>query len=1094
MEIAKTRASLVLAALMALGSVCSTNAQTAYRQHNLVSDIVGLADFTDTNLVNPWGLASTPSSPFWVADNHSGLATVYISSGAPQSLIVTIPPLSGGTPPSAPDGMVWNGNTNSFFVGTNGSAKFIFATEDGTIAAWASGSNAVLEADNSASGTVYKGLALAVWNGTNYLYATDFHHGRVDVFDGSFHAVNLPGAFQDTNVAAGFAPFGIQTIGTNLFVTYAKQNDVAHDDVAGPGNGFVDVYAANGTLLRRLIAHGPLDSPWGLATAPIGFGEFSGALLVGNFGDGHINAFNPADGSFLGSLPDAGGNSIVIPGLWGLIVGNGGKGGGTNTVYFSAGIPGSTTTLESHGLFGSIDMVSTALTPYMQNNLVSDLAGVALNQDTNLVNPWGMASTPSSPFWISDNHSGLSTLYNSAGTPQSLIVTIPPPSGGMPPAAPDGIVWNGNNNSFLVGTNGSAKFIFATEDGTIAAWAGGSSAVLQADNSASGTVYKGLAIASWNGSNYLYATDFHHGKVDVFDSSFRPVPPASAFKDTSIPQGFAPFGIQTVGSAIFVTYAKQDSVAHDDVAGPGNGFVDMFDAGGNLLQRLVSQGALNSPWGMTIAPAGFGQFGGDLLVANFGDGRINAYDAVSGSWIGALHDAGGNPVAVTGLWGLINGNGGNGGNSNSVYFTAGIPGTGQVEDHGLFGSLSALPTEVTPYIQHNLVSDLAGMADFTDTNLVNPWGIATSPSSPFWVSDNHSGVSTLYSTLGTPQSLIVSIPPPAGGMPPAAPDGIIWNGSTNSFIVGANGAAHFIFATEDGTIAAWAAGSNAVIEVDNSASGTVYKGLALVNWNGTNYLYATDFHHGKVDVFDASFKPVVKAGAFQDGQIPPGFAPFGIQAFGTSLYVTYAKQDDVAHDDVGGPGNGFVDVYDPSGVLVKHLIANGLLNSPWGLAMAPAGFGEFAGALLVGNFGDGRINAFDPVNGTAIGGLSDFNGAPISIAGLWGLIIGNGGKGGDSNTVYFSAGIPGGGKVEDHGLFGSIAPLLPVQFTGITASGSSVTLSWMGGLGPFTLQSSADLTKTNWLNAGSFTNRTATITNSGGSLFFRIQDQVPPLL
>ncbi|HTI98772.1 MAG TPA: TIGR03118 family protein [Dongiaceae bacterium] len=328
------------------------------------------------------------------------------------------------------------------------------------------------------------------------------------------------------------------------------------------------------------------------------------------------------------------------------------------------------------------------------------------------------------------------------------------------------------------------------------------------------------------------------------------------------------------------------------------------------------------------------------------------------------------------------------------------------------------------YTEQDLVSDIPGRAANTDTNLLNPWGLAFSATGPFWISDNHSGLSTIYNSAGTPQALIVTVPPPTGNPPPAAPTGLVFNSTTN-FIVASNAPAKFIFATEDGTISAWASGTDAVLEADNSTAGAIYKGLALGNAAGSNYLYATDFHNGKVDVFDAAFSPVAWPGAFTDPNLPPGFAPFGIAVLGTNVFVTYALQDDAAEDDVPGPGNGYVDTYDTSGNLLRRFAANGALNSPWGLAVAPANFGLFAGELLIGNFGDGTINAFDPVSGLRVGTLQDTNGAPIAIEGLWDLKFGNGGNGGVTNKLYFTAGIAAGGALEDHGLFGSLAAAVP---------------------------------------------------------------------
>jgi uncharacterized protein (TIGR03118 family) len=733
---------------------------------------------------------------------------------------------------------------------------------------------------------------------------------------------------------------------------------------------------------------------------------------------------------------------------------------------------------------------AAAQNAYTQHNLVSDIPGMADHTDTNLVNPWGITASGSSPFWVSDNHAGLSTLYNGSGVPQTLIVTIPPPAGGTPPAAPSGIIFNGGAG-FSVGSNAPARFIFSTEDGAIVGWANATGPALKVDNSAAGTVYKGLAIAS-NGTNtYLYATDFHGGKVDVFDTNYNAVTLAGSFADPAIPAGFAPFGIQAVNGQLFVTYALQDANKHDDLSGPGNGYVNIFDPNGNLIQRFFSSGVLNSPWGVVKAPASFGPFGGALLIGNFGDGTINAFDLATGAWLGALNDAGGsNPIVIQGLWGLTFGNGGNGGSTGTLYFTAGIPGSGVIEDHGLFGSVAPVFPAVTTgamYLQHNLVSDLAGMADFTDTNLVNPWGIAFSGTSPFWISDNHAGLSTLYNGSGAPQSLIVHIPPPADGAPPAAPTGIIFNSTTN-FTVGSNAPARFIFATEDGTISGWNSGTNAALKVDNSAAGTVYKGLAVGTNSGGSYLFATDFHGGKVDAFDSGYNPAALAGGFADATIPAGFAPFGIENINGQLFVTYAMQDVAKHDDLSGPGNGFVNVFDTSGHLLRRFASGGVLNSPWGLAMAPPGFGAFAGAVLVANFGDGRINAFNPTTGTWLGLLENASGSPSEVEGLWAIKFGNGGNGGDARTLYFTAGIPGGGIVEDHGLFGSLAPVIPALWS-LTPTSPAVALNWAGGTGPFLVQQKGSFSDTNWINVFTTTNRNALLALNGQTGFFRLLNQ-----
>jgi len=338
----------------------------------------------------------------------------------------------------------------------------------------------------------------------------------------------------------------------------------------------------------------------------------------------------------------------------------------------------------------------------------------------------------------------------------------------------------------------------------------------------------------------------------------------------------------------------------------------------------------------------------------------------------------------------------------------------------MFKIVASLPIT---YVQHNLVSDIPGLADHTDPNLANPWGIAFGPTTPLWIADNHAGAVTVYDGNGVQTHAAVTVPPPAGGTPPAAPTGIVFNATTD-FLVGPNQPAHYIFTTEDGTLSGWNSGAGAVLKADLSASGAVYKGLALASSGGKNYLYATNFHAGRVDVFDANFSPVTLAGLFSDPNIPAGFAPFNIQAIGGRLYVTYAMQDAAKHDDVSGPGNGYVNVFDTSGQFIKRFASEGDLNSPWGMALAPGGFGGFGGALLIGNFGDGRINAFNAATGGYLGTLLDASGKLISNEGLWNLTFGNGSQGGDTHKLYFTAGIPGNGNgnVEDHGLFGSIAP------------------------------------------------------------------------
>ena len=318
----------------------------------------------------------------------------------------------------------------------------------------------------------------------------------------------------------------------------------------------------------------------------------------------------------------------------------------------------------------------------------------------------------------------------------------------------------------------------------------------------------------------------------------------------------------------------------------------------------------------------------------------------------------------------------------------------------------------------NLVSDGSVPAANIDPGLINPWGISASPTGPFWVSDNNSGLSTLYDTTGSKQGLVVAVPG-AGGAAGGTPTGQVFNGSGgfNVSAGGKTGSSVFLFATEDGTISGWAPSvsfPSAFNAVDNSAAGAVYKGLAIAASSGSTFLYAANFNAGDIEVYDSNFN-LVKT--FGDNAVAAGYAPFNVQAIGTSLYVTYALQDAAKHDDVAGPGHGYVDVFNLDGTFNRRLVSlGGNINSPWGLDIAPAGFGSLAGDLLVGNFGDGTISVFDPTTGAPLGDVLGLNGKPIVEGDLWGLINGNGGSGGLADAVYFTAGV----SDEAHGLFGQI--------------------------------------------------------------------------
>jgi uncharacterized protein (TIGR03118 family) len=354
-------------------------------------------------------------------------------------------------------------------------------------------------------------------------------------------------------------------------------------------------------------------------------------------------------------------------------------------------------------------------------------------------------------------------------------------------------------------------------------------------------------------------------------------------------------------------------------------------------------------------------------------------------------------------------------------------------------ALRVLPA-ATGYLVHNLVADAASTttpaADFIDPRLVNVWGLVASATSPFWTCDYGTGLSTIYTVnatnttpLGAPNATTQPTVPGTGGLVKGPCTGIVANiapaTTPPTFPVTAPGkaaaAAGFIFVTEDGVLSAWASGADATqafVQVDNSNT-AVYKGLAITT--APVQLYAANFKSGGIDVFDAQFKPVtLAAGSFIDPKIPGGFAPFNIWNIGGKLYVAYAKQDATKKFDVGGVGNGYVSVFDAAGKLLQSLVVGGagsLLNSPWGLAIAPATFGKFGNDLLVGNFGDGLINAYDPATGAFLGTLQDASGKNIVIPGLWALYFGNGSSGGDKDTLYFTAG-PGGQK---HGILGSIS-------------------------------------------------------------------------
>lgn len=339
------------------------------------------------------------------------------------------------------------------------------------------------------------------------------------------------------------------------------------------------------------------------------------------------------------------------------------------------------------------------------------------------------------------------------------------------------------------------------------------------------------------------------------------------------------------------------------------------------------------------------------------------------------------------------------------------------------------------YVQTNLVSNTGAAPVVPDTNVRNAWGLVHGAATPWWVSNNFTGTSTLINASTTPvtiPSLVVGIPDPSGKVLMGGhPTAVLFNGSATDFILDKTTTppkqAIFIWATEDGTIAAWNPGvkaTEAVIKVDNSQipkkdHGAVYKGATIAEIHGQKYILAANFRSGEIDVFDTNFmQQNVSKKAFRDNKLPKGFAPFNIQGIGPNVYVTYAKQDDDQMDDVPGAGLGYVDVFSPEGELLQRLDHGNFLNAPWGVTLAPAFFGEFSHAVIVGNFGDGTIAAFNPVTGEFLGNMLTPSGSVLAITGLWGLSFGNGGPSGPGNTMFFTAGP----NDEMDGLFGSLTP------------------------------------------------------------------------
>ncbi len=342
---------------------------------------------------------------------------------------------------------------------------------------------------------------------------------------------------------------------------------------------------------------------------------------------------------------------------------------------------------------GVVTLAGSSLAPaaYIQTNLVSDVSGLAVNTDPNLKNPWGMSASPTSPFWVSNQVTGDTTLYNGAGTPQALVVSLPG-SGATPPQGPTGQVFNSTASSFQLPAGGKSLFLFSTLGGTIDAWNGSSGTTAAVEFTATDHAsYTGLALATAGTSDFLYAADFGNGKVDVFNSTFGKTTAPGNFVDPTLPSGYSPYNIQEINGKLYIEYALVNPTTHRASTNANTGVVSVFDNNGNFLQRLITNTNLDAPWGVALAPAGFGPFGGDLLVGNFGDGRINAFNPTTGAFVGTITGANGAPLVNSGLWGIAFHAAATGFDANTLYFAAGI----NNEADGLLGTIQFTPEPST---------------------------------------------------------------------------------------------------------------------------------------------------------------------------------------------------------------------------------------------------------------------------------------------------------------------------------------------------------------------------------------------------------------
>lgn len=422
--------TLMLGLLTILGvSSVALAQQTGYSQTNLVANTAGVANHTDAQLSNPWGISFIPGQPFWIANNNGGTSTLYDAQGNKDPLVVGIPSASTNPcNPGCPTGTVAN-SLNGYF----GNGVFLFDTEDGIIANWTGQGNAVVAVDKSAAGAVYKGLALVTNNSGTFLLAANFNSRKIDVFDRNFNPTHLNGTLTDPNLPAGYAPHGIHVIGNVIFVTYGLQNAAKHDPMVGAGLGIVDAFDIDGNFTRTLASGGKLNAPWGVVTAPATFGTFAGDVLIGNFGDGTINAYD-THGNFVGQVTDSANKVIVNPGLWDMVFGAGGT-GDPGTLYFTAGGANQTS-----GLFATLVPAGAVNNPDFSLNLSAQAVTVAPGGSSMLTvnsaavggfnGQIALSCTPAAGLTCSFAPTTISPGSNNAKSTLTITAAATPPGGG----------------------------------------------------------------------------------------------------------------------------------------------------------------------------------------------------------------------------------------------------------------------------------------------------------------------------------------------------------------------------------------------------------------------------------------------------------------------------------------------------------------------------------------------------------------------------------------------------------------------------------------------------------------------------------------